>query len=49
MKRRTKFIAAKEAKRRSRETVGAVPRTKVIPDKRGKKKVEQDKQEIQEA
>ena len=37
MKRRTKYSANKEAKRRSREAIGTVPKTKVIPDKRRKK------------
>lgn len=41
MKRRTKFTAVKEAKRRSRDKVGPLPRTKVIPDKR-RKKIEEE-------
>ena len=36
MKRKTRYSANKEAKRRSREAIGTVPKTKVIPDKRRK-------------
>lgn len=47
MKRKHKlYTADNEARRQSRESVGAVPRTRVIPDKR-RKPAKHKKQEEQ--